>query len=329
MECIYSTASPKAVQEFVAQHFEIGAVTSCKLLRRGLNDTFTVEAKAGPFLLRISRHGRRSAAALAAEADFLAHLKARAVPVAAAVPSRDGAYVVAIDAPEGKRLAMLFSAAPGRLPEATVMDARAHGETLAAIHSAGADFEGGAPRAALDLAHLLSRPVAALEPCFGERTASRAFVAALAAKLETLARERADDLTRGQLHGDCHGVNARIGSDGTATFFDFDDGGSGWVAYDLAVFLWNGRAMQPERRALWRPFLDAYAARRPLSAADRAAIPIFVPIRHLWLMGEWAEGADGWGREWLGAYFDRQIEFLREWEAEQLAAPLGLGPIFR
>jgi Ser/Thr protein kinase RdoA (MazF antagonist) len=46
-------------------------------------------------------------------------------------------------------------------------------------------------------------------------------------------------LTWTHCHGDCHGFNARISDAGSAAFFDFDDGGPGYLAYDLSVFLWD------------------------------------------------------------------------------------------
>jgi Ser/Thr protein kinase RdoA (MazF antagonist) len=132
-------------------------------------------------------------------------------------------------------------------------------------------------------------------------------------------------LSWGACHGDCHGFNARFGPDGAATLFDFDDGGPGWRSYDLAVFLWSARAFAPARCILWRPFLDGYRSRHPIAHTDLDAVAVFVPIRHIWLMGEYAIGSIGWGTQWLGTWFDRQIEFLKEWEAEQLGDPLGLG----
>ncbi len=324
MHCIYSTASAEAVAAFVAERFPVGAIASCRLVRRGLNDTYAIAAENRRCLLRLSRHGRRGVSDLAWEAAFLAHLAARGVPVAAAIRGHDGSFVAATTLPEGERLALLFEEAPGRMPQATPADATAHGETLAAIHTAGADFRTDAQRFDLDLDHLVDRPLASLSRLLGDRPDDRAYLEALARRLRTLVAERASSLTRGLCHGDCHGINARIGPGGVATFFDFDDGGPGWIAYDLAVFLWNARSLAPDRRPLWRPFLKGYQAHRPIAAADLAAIAIFVPIRHLWLIGEWAEGADGWGTEWLGEFFDRQIEFLRQWEGDQLADPLGL-----
>jgi hypothetical protein len=135
--------------------------------------------------------------------------------------------------------------------------------------------------------------------------------------------ERHGELSQCVCHGDCHGSNARIDSLGSATLIDFDDGGPGWVAYDLAVFLWTACAFFPQRRALWRYFLDGYRSVRPIPRADLDAVPLFVPLRHIWLLGEYAAGAGGWGTWWLGEWFDRQMAFLRAWEEEQLSAPLG------
>ncbi len=42
-------------------------------------------------------------------------------------------------------------------------------------------------------------------------------------------------------------------------------------------------------------------------------------------MGEYAAGSTGWGTQWLNGWSNRQIEFLKNWEAERLSNPLGLG----
>jgi hypothetical protein len=48
-------------------------------------------------------------------------------------------------------------------------------------------------------------------------------------------------------------------------------------------------------------------------------VPLFVLIRHLWLLGLHTSNGDDWGYAWLDRhYFDRGLTFLREWEAAQL-----------
>lgn len=93
--------------------------------------------------------------------------------------------------------------------------------------------------------------LAALQALLDNRPEACRYLTDLADRLHRLVSHRAGALSWGVCHGDCHGFNARFGPDGAATLFDFDDGGQGWRAYDLAVFLWSARAFAPQRRALW------------------------------------------------------------------------------
>jgi Ser/Thr protein kinase RdoA (MazF antagonist) len=129
-------------------------------------------------------------------------------------------------------------------------------------------------------------------------------------------------LAWGHCHGDCHGFNARITESGSlgraAAFFDFDDGGPGWLGYDLAVYLWN-KALNPATLNLWPPFLEGYRSVLPLASKDLDATLLFVPIRHIWLLGEYAAHASIWGLDHLStAWLDRQVAFLRNWEDQHL-----------
>ena len=72
---------------------------------------------------------------------------------------------------------------------------------------------------------------------------------------------------------------------------------------------------------MWHAFIDGYRSIRPIAQTDFDAVALFVPIRHLWLMGEYAGRVAEWGTEsvtWLGA----QEEFLRTWEVEKLSPSL-------
>jgi Ser/Thr protein kinase RdoA (MazF antagonist) len=114
-----------------------------------------------------------------------------------------------------------------------------------------------------------------------------------------------DALTQTRCHGDCHGLNARIAIDGPkagqAILFDFDDSGFGYLAYDLAVHLWAQLSFGRTRYPMWHAFGEGYRSVRPLRRADEAALPAFVAIRHIWLMGEYAGRVAEWGDEMLSA----------------------------
>src|SRR5689334_25408469 len=90
------------------------------MLNRGFNDTYLLTPATGErYVFRLSHQRARGAADVKTETDFIAHLARSGVPVAAAVPTRDGALFVRGAAPEGVREGVLFRALDGRAPEAT------------------------------------------------------------------------------------------------------------------------------------------------------------------------------------------------------------------
>ncbi len=323
----YATARPDAVAALLREHYALPDPIACTLLSRGFNDMYAVTAgTADRFVFRVSGHRARGPADVAAETEFLAYLDAAGVPVAAAVPTREGALFTTVLLPQGARAAVLFRYAEGRKPELDEPeDARVQGATLAQLHSAAANFPGReSGRYRLDLDHLLHRPLAAVL-ALGLEAPSGLLPAA-----ERLAERIAQwepQLSRIRCHGDCHGLNARIAiagrHAGRAVFFDFDDGGFGFLAYDLAVHLWAQTSFGRRRHRMWHTFLAGYRAIRPVAAADHAAIALFVPVRHIWLMGEWAGRTREWGHEVLtAAWLERETEFLLAWERERLSPGL-------
>jgi hypothetical protein len=62
---------------------------------------------------------------------------------------------------------------------------------------------------------------------------------------------------------------------------------------------------------------------RSLGEADFEAVHLFVPIRHIWLMGEYASRLAEWGSEAVPADFvARELAFLLAWETAKLGPAL-------
>jgi len=62
---------------------------------------------------------------------------------------------------------------------------------------------------------------------------------------------------------------------------------------------------------------------RPISEVDFAAARLFVPIRHIWLLGEYASRVGEWGAEVVPAdLIVRELDFMRTWEETQLGPAL-------
>jgi Ser/Thr protein kinase RdoA (MazF antagonist) len=266
----YATASADAVAAFVAAHFDVQGPIKCALLNRGFNDIYRVDTATGErFVLRLSGRRARGPADVATETVFLAHLAAEGVPVASPVPTRDGALFAMAVLPDGPRAAVLFRYAEGRRPELDAPeDAHIQGVTLARLHLAADKFsDRDAGRYRLDLDHLLRRPIAAVVALNLDAPRAHRDLDAVAARLDGAIAGLDPDLTRTRCHGDCHGLNARIATAGPlagqAVFFDFDDGGFGYLAYDLAVHLWAQVSFGRRRHAMWHAFLNGQPKASP------------------------------------------------------------------
>jgi Ser/Thr protein kinase RdoA (MazF antagonist) len=325
----YSTATAESVGSFLATRYELPTPVECTLLHRGFNDSFEVRSADGQrYVLRLSCRRIRGEADVASETEFLTYLDKVGVPVVVPVPARDGALFACGLLPEGPRPVVLFRHVDGRNPLAGVStDARAQGVTLARIHAAAENYPGAkAGRYRLDLDHLLHRQVTAVLNVRTLATETRERLVGLASRLSASVIA-GRDLTWTFCHGDCHGNNARIPTNGPragqAVFFDFDDGGYGYLTYDLAVYLWASVFFQRNRFAMWHAFIEGYRSIRPITPADFDAVHLFVPIRHIWLMGEYAGRIAEWGSRAVPAeWLTEQVEILQDWEDEKLSPGL-------
>jgi Ser/Thr protein kinase RdoA (MazF antagonist) len=323
----YSTATAEAIGAFVVANYDLPEPLECSLLQRGFNDSFAIRSSDQQrYVLRMSGRRRRGDADVQAETKFLSYLDSVGVLVAAAVPNRAGVLFCEADMPEGPRPAVLFRHAEGRAPNLDAPeDARAQGVTLANVHNAADKFPNPeAGRYRLDLNHLLHRQAAAVTELKGLKKEFPDYLSELSSRLDRAVAARTD-LNWIRCHGDCHGVNAHIITEGPragqARLFDFDDGGFGYLAYDLAVHLWAQLSFNRHRIAMWHAFIEGYRSIRPIAKSDFDAVALFVPIRHIWVMGEYAGRVGEWGTQ-STTWFELQEEFFRSWESEKLSPGL-------
>lgn len=280
-------------------------MSAAALARVGQGDGETVFVK---------RHDPRvrTAAQLAVEHAFAGHLRVRGQPVPAVLRTDRGASTLT----RGGRVYEVHAAAPGVdayreamswTPFASLGHARAAGAALARLHRAAADFRRP------------PRPPAVLTSSCAVITAPDpvAAVARLAARRPALARYLAgrnwpDDLARHHLpvirraapllaalppqwgHGDWHPSNLTwtgAGPDaGVAAVIDLGLANRTSAVHDLATALercvvsWlelpgTGRAEADLGAA--GALLAGYQAVRPLSPAERPALPAVLPVCHL------------------------------------------------
>jgi Ser/Thr protein kinase RdoA (MazF antagonist) len=320
---IASILSPDALINEVLPGFAVGVVSECKFYSGGFNHTYRITTGDGCiYYLRAYRNQWRTFDDIRYELDVLNHLKRKGYPAAKPVPYKDGQCFCAVTAPEGQRYLALFTEAPGQEityahePEQV---ARGYGQAVARMHNALDDFLSPYSRFHLDIPHFIDQPLHNIGPFLAHRPDDWAYVQQFAGTLrERLLKLPASKLEQGFCHGDLQGYHANAAPDGTLTFFDFDCGGHGFRAYDLAVFLWCSR-LEGAVAVRWDSFLRAYRETRSISDLDVQAIPLFVCARYLWHMGVHTQNSPDWGIGFLNAeYFDTHFKRLRDAEADYL-----------
>lgn len=327
LRSVYCTPGAEDVAQWIMSVYDIGVIESCVLANRGINDVYEVRTGGAGYYFRLGNRDDRGDTNLAYETALVAHLAVRGVMVAEPIPGRDGRKWYIAKVHNDERPAALFSAAAGRQSRhGCSLDARALGKTLAQVHQAGAGFDGRESKFYLDVRHLIDRPLEVLRAESTVDRSSLAWLEVLASRLGDRVRADQETLTRAHCHGDCHAGNAMIVDHGpidrTATLFDFDDSAPGWITYDLSVFLWTLVRGSPVPDA-WPAFLEGYRSVSPIEQSDLEATLVFVPIRHLWFLGEYVGRIPQWGIQTISdSWLRRQLVFLREWEERYLSRRL-------
>ena len=325
----HTTAAASAVSVWVAQHYGL-PVQQCYLIRRNLNDNYAVRATDGSrYVARLCAIRPRGAFNVDFEVALLAHLHAQGVGVATPVLAANGAASVTLPFPEGPRALVLFRHCDGVVPD-TPEELHLTGATLAQIHSAAQSYAGPASRYVLDGHHLAGRT---LDYLAAHPDLSPTVLDAYRQLVGRLLSELADvegTLTRVMCHGDTHGFNNHVTTDAEgvrrAAFFDFDDAGPGFLAYDLCVWLWSNlprkAPMEPDEALLkrWQQYLAGYrAGGGHITDADLAALPLFVQLRHLWNMGEGVARIHHWGANMMSAdWIKKQLDVMAAWARLEL-----------
>jgi Ser/Thr protein kinase RdoA (MazF antagonist) len=316
---INSTLSAVALAKQTQSNYDLEPIEKCRLLQIGLNDTYLLNCTGDKsYILRAYRCGWRTLEEVLYEVDVLLHLKDKGVPISIPLPGIDGNYVNVLEAPEGSRFTILFSFAPGNEPTYDKEEeAVQYGKAVAKIHEATDGFQSRHPRFSIDTDHLIDSPLKTIRPFLMNRVQDWEYIKELGQKLKSgLFDIPHGALEKGFCHGDLHGWNAGISVNGTITLYDFDCCGSGWRAYDMAVFRWSARIREKELQR-WTAYLLGYQSVRKLNSVDLEATSLFVGIRHIWMMGVHTSIADAFGLNWVNdAYFNLQLNFLHKWEKD-------------
>ncbi len=315
-----SLLAENALAERVLSRYHLPRDTRCRFWQRGINDTYLVESSGERYVLRVSPARWRSREHVLAEVRLLRFLGQEGLVVPQPVEQREGTVVLTLDAPEGPRHTVLFTFVPGSglPPEPTEDQARQYGKAIAQFHRVTDDYSTDPDAWRFEPEDTIDRPLARLEPLFAGHEEDYDELLAWSSDL----RELAETLPRtppayGLCHGDVNNGNFHVIDEERWALLDLEYLGYGPRIFDLATYTNNqlfatGQTAQTGR--LVEAFLDGYESLRALSAAERNALPSFVVLRQLWLLGVGAGNLPNIGyrlfEHWV---FERVMPMLRRW----------------
>lgn len=309
---VFSILSPASLTDEVRVRYGLD-VTSSRLLRSGLNDTYLLTDAANErYIARVYRLNGRTDDEIEFELDFIEHLREKGIGVCPAITTRDGERTWLISCAEGKRKVMLSRFAPGEEIVLADHDAvRAFAASVAALHAASIDFRPAGPAPLLAMDNLLQVPLRTLHATGLIPEDNMNQLDRIGEELTgEFAKLGASQWSLNFCHGDLHGQNAHRTANGNITHFDFDFSNQGWHAYDLAVFRWSAWINKDKDR--WEPFISEYTAHQPVDATAFKAMPLLAALRHFFHMGVLCRLAPQSGSGFLNrVVIERQIKFVQ------------------
>lgn len=329
LEIAQSTPTAGSIAALVQAHYDLGDVVGSEFLRRSFNQVYRLSFASGQRLVaRLCAERPRGGPNVSFEAAALEHWASVGCQVSRCIPTATGEVAIHVSLPEGTRMLMLFEYLDGEFTGEDAVDIQAFAHGLAALHEGGDSYLGPPSAYVLDLDYLLLRPLEGL-------LRAPSMTGELRPQFEKLGLRLHDaiialgELSRVLCHGDAHGQNNFVTTDAEgqrrAVFFDFDEAGPGYLAYELAVYPWNPYPRVPDGKPTdkvmlqWQHFITAYRSKRHVADSDLAAIARFMAVRQFWLLGEYAGRVPVWGSQTMPTdQLRRQVALLRQWETLKL-----------
>jgi len=265
---VYTEVGDEALAAFLAD-YDLGSIVAFRGIAEGVeNSNFSLRTTAGDYILTLYEK-RVDPADLPWFLGLMEHLATRGITCPRPVHGRDG---VALRGLAGRHAA-ITTFLPGVWPRRVRQEhCGPVGEALAALHLAGRDY---APTRANALGPDGWRPLFARARGRADEVAP-GLAAELDAALAAILAAWPSGLPVGHIHADLFPDNVFFLDGRLSGLIDFYFAATDLLAYDVAVCL-NAWCFEPDfslNVTKARAMLAAYETQRPLSGAERAALPV-------------------------------------------------------
>jgi len=265
---VYTDVAAEEVAAFLSA-YDLGDLLAYKGIAEGVeNSNFLLHTSRGYFILTLYEK-RVAANDLPFFLGLMEHLAARALTCPQPVKNRKGETLGRL---AGRPAAIVTFLDGMWIRRPTATHCAGLGHALAELHLAGADF--GMKRAnALSVQGWRALYETAKTRADGVQAGLHA---AIAAELDMLEKSWPRDLPQGVIHADLFPDNVFFLGDQLSGLIDFYFACTDTLAYDVAICLnaWCFELDHSYNVTKGRALLQAYASKRKLSAAERAALPL-------------------------------------------------------
>ena len=266
---VYTHVSAEALSAFLAR-YDVGELVSAKGIAEGVeNSNYLVDTTKGRFILTLYEK-RVAAGDLPFFMALLDHLDTKGLPVPPAIKDREGREIQEL---AGRPACLIKFLAGVSLSHPTPTQALAAGASLGTMHRAVEDFT---PTRANSMGVETWRPL--LERCGHDLdTIADGLMDRLAKALDVVEAAWPAALPTSAIHADLFPDNVLMLGDRVTGLIDFYFACTDIRAWDLAVmhtsWVFDAQGDNPDP-AIGRALLDGYGSTHPLSAEERAALPL-------------------------------------------------------
>jgi homoserine kinase type II len=265
---VYTDVSGEELAGFLAT-YELGTLLSYKGIAEGVeNSNFVIHTERGYFILTLYEK-RVATADLPFFLALMEHLASRGINCPQPVKNRAGRTAGTL---AGRPAAIVTFLDGMWLRRPGPNHCAAVGHALARLHLAGADFS---MRRTNALSVAGWRPLHEMAAGKGD-VLQPGLIDAIAVELDRLERAWPGNLPQGVIHADLFPDNVFFLGEQLSGLIDFYFACTDTLAYDVAICL-NAWCFEPDHSynlTKGRNLLRAYAAVRPLSGAERGALPL-------------------------------------------------------
>ncbi|WP_331971576.1 phosphotransferase enzyme family protein [Ohtaekwangia sp.] len=308
---ITSTLSAQHLNVYLRELYHLSSLSTCTLLRAGVNHSYLVEDGATRYVFRIYSLGWRTREEIVEELRLIRHLHSHAIQASYPIADIQGNDIQTLEAPEGTRYAVMFSYAPGnKLQNFSETIHEQIGVMMGRIHNLTIDY--ALDRTTYSSRVLLIEPLETLKRFLPAQTEEMMFM--FAAQQELLQAFKAIDtlqLRKGAVHLDIWFDNLNISKEHGITLFDFDFCGNGWLCLDIAYYLMQLSLVEPDEAQYIlkrESFLKGYESIAAISAEEKRILPMLSVCLYFFYLGVQCKRFDNWSNVFLNeAYLKRYI----------------------